>query len=105
MNQWKQIGPEWRTAEIFQIREMFREEKIPFKMPFSDVFFANYFHMPAKDKRWGILVRQKDWERAVCLLEREGLADHQMLKNPEDGKRGASSEERSQVFHPAVSSR
>ena len=91
MNQWKQIGPEWRTAEIFQIREMFREEKIPFKMPFSDVFFANYFHMPAKDKRWGILVREKDRERVTDLLVREDIISCEMLpaENHEDCGAGA----------------
>ena len=79
MNYWKQIGPEWKTEAIFQIREVLRGEHIPFRMPFSDVFFANLFHQPAEDKRWGILVREKDWERVVALLAREELVSREML--------------------------
>ena len=79
MNYWKQIGPEWRTESVFQIREILRGEHIPFRMPFSDVFFANLFHRPDEDKRWGILVREKDWERVVALLAREELVSREML--------------------------
>lgn len=74
MSQWTYMGPEWKTEDIFRIREILRENHIPFKMPFSDVFFANTFKMPAADRRWGILVREKDLGRAAALLIRDGLA-------------------------------
>ena len=60
MKRWTSLGPEWKTADIFRIREILRDEHIPFKMPFYDVFFANTFNMPSEEKRWGILVREKD---------------------------------------------
>ena len=74
MNKWTNIGPEWKTEDIFRIREILKDEHIPFRMPFADVFFANTFNMPAADRRWGILVREKDWEKTVAVLVREGLA-------------------------------
>ena len=73
MNRWKQVGPEWRTEEVFRVRELLKCEHVPFKMPFSDVFFTSLFHTPAEDKKWGVLVREKDWKKAVALLEQEGL--------------------------------
>lgn len=42
-------------------------------MPFSDIFFVNEFHRPAEDKRWTVMVREKDWEKAVRMLIRENL--------------------------------
>ena len=79
MNCWKQIGPEWRTEAVFQIREILRGEHIPFRMPFSDIFFVHVFHHLAEDKRWGILVREKDRERVADLLAQEGLISCEML--------------------------
>ena len=61
MSQWTYMGPEWKTEDIFRIREILRENHIPFKMP-------------AADRRWGILVREKDLGKAAALLIRDGLA-------------------------------
>ena len=74
MKHWTSVGPEWKTADIIRIREILRDEHIPFKMPFYDVFFVNIFHMPSEEKRFGILVRKKDLEKVIVLLIREGLA-------------------------------
>ena len=74
MKYWTSIGPEWKTEDIFRIREILKGEHIPFRMPYSDVFFMNYFNVPSKDRRWSILVRKKDWDKTVDLLVREGLA-------------------------------
>lgn len=79
MNHWKFVGPEWKTEDVFRVREILKCEHIPHKMPFSDVFFTSVFHAPAKDKRWGILVREKDLERVMALLVREGLCAGEML--------------------------
>ena len=38
MHNWKSIGPEWKTEDVFQVREILKGEHIRFKMPFSDVF-------------------------------------------------------------------
>ena len=73
MCHWKNIGPEWKTEDVYQVREILRGEHIPFKMPFSDIFFVNEFHRPAEDKRWNVMVREKDWEKAVRMLIRENL--------------------------------
>ena len=74
MKYWTSIGPEWKTEDIFRIREILKGEHIPFRMPYSDVFFTNYFYNLAKDRRWGILVREKDLGKAAALLIRDGLA-------------------------------
>ncbi len=91
MNCWRQIGPEWKTEIVFRIREILREEHIPFRMPFSDIFFVNVFRKPAEDKRWGILVREKDRERVTDLLVREDIISCEMLpaENHEDCGAGA----------------
>ena len=73
MCHWKNIGPEWKTEDVFRVREILKGEHIPFKMPFSDIFFVNVFNMPAEDKRWTVMVREKDWARVVRLLIREDL--------------------------------
>ena len=79
MNYWRQIGPEWKTETVFRIREILKGEHIPFRMPFSDIFFVHVFHDLAEDRRWGILVREKDRERVAALLVQEGLISCEML--------------------------
>ena len=79
MNRWEYIGPVWNTETVYRILEIFRVEKIPYKMPFSDVFFTSYFHPVSKERRWGIMVRRKDWGKAVDVLAREGLVRREML--------------------------
>ena len=70
---WVPVGPEWKTGDTFRIREILKDEGIPFRMPFSDVFFTSVFHMPAEDRKWSILVREKDRAKVMDLLAREGL--------------------------------
>ena len=40
MKRWTSIGPEWKTEDTFRIREILKAERIPFRMPFADTFFA-----------------------------------------------------------------
>ena len=80
ISRWTDMGPEWKTEDIFRIRELFRENHISFRMPFSDLFFTSVFHMPEKDKRWGIRVREKDRSKAAALLIRENLACGDLLR-------------------------
>ena len=70
---WVPVGPEWKTGDTFRIREILKDEGIPFRMPFSDVFFTSIFHMPAEDRIWSILVWEKDRAKVMDLLAREGL--------------------------------
>ena len=81
MNKWTSIGPEWKTEDVFRIIGILKDEHIPFRMPFEDVFFANIFRMPAADRKWGVLVREKDWEKAVAVLVREGLAGSNLCRD------------------------
>ena len=73
MHYWKYIGPEWKTEDVFQVREILKGEHIPFRMPLSDIFFVNMFRLPSNDKRWGVMVREKDWEKVVRMLIKEDL--------------------------------
>ena len=94
MKHWTPIGPEWKTEDIFRIRQILKDEHIPFKMPFYDVFFVNNFSMPAKERRWGILVRSKDLERVINLLVREELACRALWEDPAEGVRRKENPER-----------
>ena len=76
MSHWKQVGPEWKTEDVFRVREILKCEHIPHKMPFSDVFFTSVFHTPAEDKRWGVLVREG-------LCDAEMLPAHRACPEPE----------------------
>ncbi|MBO4470414.1 MAG: hypothetical protein J5841_01565 [Clostridia bacterium] len=108
ISRWENMGPEWKTEEIFRIRELLKENRIPFRMPASDLFCASVFHMPDKDKRWSILIREKDRPEAAALLIREGLADKNLLPDfaeepcrPESAGHRTSGKEKS---FPVISS-
>ena len=103
MNRWEYIGPVWNTETVYRILEIFRDEKIPYKMPFSDVFFTSYFHPVSKERRWGIMVRRKDWRKAVDVLAREGLVRREMLQGVEPEAPAAGCERGSAVFTVAPS--
>lgn len=70
---WKQLGPTWPTHEVFRVLELLKEEHIPCRMPFGDSFYFNLFRPAHPGLRWEIDVHQRDWGRAVALLEREGM--------------------------------
>lgn len=73
MFKWKQLGPKWRTDDVFRVLELLNEACIPIRMPSDDMFFCNLFQPPHPGRRWEIRVRQRDWSRAIDLLSREGL--------------------------------
>ncbi len=101
MNHWTAMGPEWKTEDVFRIREILRENHIPFRMPFSDVFFANIFCPPDRDKRWGILVREKDLAKTAALLVRDGLAGKDLrVSFPGEPARAESRERTAGFFRP-----
>ncbi len=84
MSRWQQLGSEWKTEEVFRIRELLKTEHIPFKMPFTDLFFTSSFHAPAEDRRWAILVKTKDLPKAASLLRQEGLAANVPVPAPKE---------------------
>ena len=102
LSRWRNIGPEWKTEDIFRIREILKEEHIPFRMHFSDVFFVNLFHTPAEDKRWGILVREKDLAKAAALLVREDLACGSLRQIAAEGRREAKERTLSPACFPSA---
>ena len=102
LSRWQNIGPEWKTEDIFRIREILKEEHIPFRMPFSDVFFANLFHTPAKDKRWGILVREKDLAKTATLLVWEDLARGSLRQIAAEGRRETKERSLSPACFPST---
>lgn len=102
MKRWTYIGPEWKTDDIFRIREILKENHIPFRMPFADIFFTNFFSLPAKERRWGILVREKDLPETASLLIREGLARKDLLVSFPGEPAPAESRERTAGFFRPV---
>ena len=103
MNRWEYIGPVWDTETVYRVLEILRGENIPYKMPFSDVFFTSYFHPVSKDRHWGIMVRRKDWEKTVKVLEKEDLVHRRMLSAGEPEASAAGSECGSMAFAAAAS--
>lgn len=70
---WKDIGPSFISADARRAMDILQENKIPYRMPSDDMYFANPYRLPHPDRRWHIQVRRKDRERARAALEREGL--------------------------------
>ncbi len=73
MNRWKQIGNSWVVEDAVRIREILKEERISCRIPFSSIFLANPYHLPAADQRFEICVWRKDLEKAIAVLVRESL--------------------------------
>lgn len=71
---WKDLGLAWRSEDIYRVLEVLKEKRIPARMPSDDMFLYSPYFPPHPDRRWQILIRRKDWRRAVDLLAREGLA-------------------------------
>ena len=76
---WKQLGPKWLTNEVFRVLELLKEAHIPVHMPSDNSFFCSLFCRPHPGHRWEIHVRRRDWDRAIDLLDREGLLDRSRL--------------------------
>jgi hypothetical protein len=105
ISRWTDIGPEWKTEDIFRIREIFRENRIPFRMPFSDLFFTSVFHMPEKNKRWSIRIREKDRSKAIALLVRENLACSDLLRGIVEEPRRSEKDSHAAAYASPVLSR
>ena len=71
MSRWIDIGYKWNTETTFRVREFLKERWIPFRMPFNDIFFQSMYHLPHKDRIWGLSVQRKDLARVLSLLEEE----------------------------------
>ena len=73
MSRWIDIGPIWNTETTYRVREFLKENRIPFRMPFDEMFFQSMYHLPHGDRIWGIKVRRKDLDFVLALLEKEGF--------------------------------
>ena len=76
---WKQLGPKWLTNEVYRVLELLEEQHIPSRMPSDNMLFCNLFCPPHPGRRWEIRVRRRDCNRAIALLDREGLLDRARL--------------------------
>lgn len=73
MFRWKQLGPGWPASDVFRVLELLKEQRIPSRMSSDDMFFRKLFCPPHPAHRWEIRVRRRDWNRAIDVLDREGL--------------------------------
>ena len=73
MSKWIDIGNKWKTETTYRVREFLKENKVPFRMPFDDMFFRSMYHLPHRDWVWGLRVKKKDLESVLALLEKEGF--------------------------------
>ena len=71
MSGWIDIGPIWNTETNYRVREFLKENRIPFRMPSDEMFFQSMYHLPHRDRIWGIKVRRKDLALVLALLEKE----------------------------------
>jgi len=71
MSKWIEIGYKWKTETAYRVREFLKENRIPFQMPFDEMFFQSMYHLPHRDRIWGIKVRRKDLDFVLALLEKE----------------------------------
>lgn len=70
---WKKLGAKFLTEQAYQAMGVLEQARIRYKMPSDDMFFVSTFHRPHPDLRWYILVRHRDYQRAMELLGKEGL--------------------------------
>ncbi len=73
MSRWSDIGPKWDTETTYRVREFLKEKMIPFQMPFDEMYFQSMFHLPHRDRIWGLKVKKKDLPCVLSLLEKEGF--------------------------------
>ena len=73
MSRWIDIGYKWNTETTYTVREFLKENRIPIRMPFDEMFFQSMYHLPHKAWMWGLKVRRKDLDRVLTLLEKEDL--------------------------------
>ncbi len=71
MSGWIDIGPIWNTETNYRVREFLKENRIPFRMPSDEMFFQSMYHLPHRDRIWGIKVRRKDLAFVLAMLEKE----------------------------------
>jgi hypothetical protein len=73
MSKWIEIGYKWKTETACRVREFLKENRIPFRMPFDEMFFQSMYHLPHRDHIWGIRVGRKNLAFVLALLEKEGF--------------------------------
>ena len=73
MSRWTDIGYKWNTETTCRVREFLQGNRIPFRMPFDEMYFQSMYHLPHRDRIWGIQVRRKDLTRVLSLLGKEGI--------------------------------
>ena len=57
MSRWIDIEPRWNTETTYRVREFLKENRIPFRMPFDEMFFQSMYHLPHRDRIWGLKVQ------------------------------------------------
>ena len=83
MSIWIDIGYKWKTEAVYRVREILKEYRIPFRMPFDEMFFKSMYCLPHRDWTWGIKVRRKDLARVLAILAKEGLI-HSPVQQPRE---------------------
>ena len=73
MSRWIDIGPIWNTETTYRVRELLKEKRIPFRMPYDEMFFQSMYHLPHRDWTGGFKVKKQDADCVLSLLEKEGL--------------------------------
>ena len=81
MSKWIDIGYKWKTETTYRVREFLKENRIPFRMPFDEMFFRSMYCLPHRDWLWGIKVTRKDLPCALSMLAKEGFI-HSPVQHP-----------------------
>ena len=80
MSRWTDIGYKWNTETTYRVREFLKGERIPIQMPFDEMFFQSMYHLPHRDRIWGLKVQKQDMDCVLSLLEKEGLIYEGVVK-------------------------
>ena len=87
MSRWIDIGYKWNTETTYRVREFLKENGIPMRMPSDEMFFQSMYHLPHRDRLWGIKVRKKDLARIRAMLAKEELIHSPVRQTGEIPKR------------------
>lgn len=79
MSRWTEIGPLWNSEQALQIMELLSCMHIPSRTFPEEFSFVNRMLHIDPDRKWPVLVRRRDMEAAVLILEQEGLLNPKTL--------------------------
>ncbi len=83
MNKWIEIWPRWKSEQACQVLELLDYMHISSRIVPEEFSFVNRLMNADPCRTWPVIVRRKDWQQAVHILEKEGLLNRSNLLTDE----------------------